>query len=83
LISDADYPGIALMAISLGTLEYVLEEGTRWNWFDDGTIKTCAWIRAIALRPKTPIPEWTLRFDPKSGSMIPVLVDPRLTPEQA
>ena len=35
LLKDADYPGIILMAISLGTLEYVLEEGTRWNWFDD------------------------------------------------
>jgi DHA2 family multidrug resistance protein len=44
LLRDADYPGIALMAIFLGTLEYVLEEGTRWNWFDDRTIKTCAWI---------------------------------------
>jgi MFS transporter, DHA2 family, multidrug resistance protein len=44
LLKDADYPGIALMAVFLGTLEYVLEEGTRWNWFDDTTIKTCAYI---------------------------------------
>ena len=36
------------MAIALGTLEYVLEEGSRWNWFDDATIRTCAWIAAIA-----------------------------------
>jgi DHA2 family multidrug resistance protein len=48
LLRGADYPGIALMAISLGTLEYVLEEGTRWNWFDDGTIKTCAYIAGIS-----------------------------------
>src|SRR5262245_39950135 len=48
LLEDADYPGIALMAISLGTLEYVLEEGTRWNWFDDRTIKTCAYIAGIS-----------------------------------
>jgi DHA2 family multidrug resistance protein len=48
LLRDADYPGIALMAISLGTLEYVLEEGARWNWFDDFTIRTCAWIAGIA-----------------------------------
>ncbi|HEX2679799.1 MAG TPA: MFS transporter, partial [Candidatus Dormibacteraeota bacterium] len=40
LLRDADYPGIALMAVGLGTLEYVLEEGTRWNWFDDATIRT-------------------------------------------
>ena len=26
----------------LGTLEYVLEEGSRWNWFDDATIRDCA-----------------------------------------
>jgi DHA2 family multidrug resistance protein len=48
LLGDADYPGIVLMAIALGTLEYVLEEGARWNWFDDGTIRTCSWIAAIA-----------------------------------
>src|SRR6516225_5028636 len=48
LLKGADYPGIILMAISLGTLEYVLEEGTRWNWFDDTTIKTCAYIAGIS-----------------------------------
>jgi MFS transporter, DHA2 family, multidrug resistance protein len=48
LLKDADYPGIALMAIALGTLEYVLEEGARWNWFDDETIRTCALIAAVA-----------------------------------
>jgi DHA2 family multidrug resistance protein len=35
LLRGADYPGIVLMAVGLGTLEYVLEEGTRWNWFSD------------------------------------------------
>ena len=48
LLKDADYPGIALMAIALGTLEYVLEEGSRWNWFDDATIRTSAWVASIA-----------------------------------
>src|SRR5216683_3332496 len=48
LLKDADYPGIALMAIALGTLEYVLEEGSRWNWFDDATIRGCSWVVAIA-----------------------------------
>ena len=48
LLRGADYPGIVLMAIGLGTLEYVLEEGARWNWFDDSTIRTAAWIAAIA-----------------------------------
>ena len=48
LLREADYPGIILMAICLGTLEYVLEEGTRWNWFDDGTIRTCAYIAGMS-----------------------------------
>ena len=48
LLRDADYPGIVLLAIGLGTLEYVLEEGTRWNWFDDATITTCAYIAGIS-----------------------------------
>src|SRR5207247_2991504 len=29
-------------------LEYVLEEGARWNWFDDATIRTCAIIAIVA-----------------------------------
>jgi len=49
LLRDADYPGIALMALGLGMLEYTLEEGTRWNWFDDATIRACAWIAGVAL----------------------------------
>ena len=49
LLRGADYPGIVLMAVGLGTLEYVLEEGTRWNWFSDTTIRTCAWIAGIRL----------------------------------
>jgi DHA2 family multidrug resistance protein len=49
LLRGADYPGILLMAIGLGTLEYTLEEGTRWNWFSDSTITTTAWIAGVAL----------------------------------
>jgi len=49
LLREADYPGIALMALGLGTLEYVLEEGTRWNWFSDTTIRICAWTAGISL----------------------------------
>jgi MFS transporter, DHA2 family, multidrug resistance protein len=48
LLRGADYPGMALMAIALGNLEYVLEEGARWNWFDDRTITGCAWIAGVA-----------------------------------
>jgi MFS transporter, DHA2 family, multidrug resistance protein len=49
LFRGADYPGIVLMSIGLGTLEYTLEEGTRWNWFSDSTITTTAWIAGVAL----------------------------------
>lgn len=48
LLKGADYLGIILMAVFLGTLEYVLEEGARWNWFDDTTIRYCAEISLIA-----------------------------------
>jgi DHA2 family multidrug resistance protein len=49
LLKGADYWGIALMAAGLGTLEYVLEEGTRWNWFSDPTIRLCAWVSGLSL----------------------------------
>ena len=48
LLTDADYPGIALMAVALGTLEYLLEEGSRWNWFDDAGIRNCAIVAGVA-----------------------------------
>jgi DHA2 family multidrug resistance protein len=48
LLKEADYLGIVLMAAGLGCLEYVLEEGARWNWFDDATIRTCAIIAVVS-----------------------------------
>ena len=48
LLRGADYLGIALLAAFLGDLEYVLEEGTRWNWFDDATIRDCSWIAGVS-----------------------------------
>jgi DHA2 family multidrug resistance protein len=48
LLKNADYPGIALMALALGALEYVLEEGARWNWFDDSTIRNCSYISGVS-----------------------------------
>jgi len=51
-----------------------------WDWKFDSEKRR---YRAIALRPKTPIPEWTLRFDPKLDAMTPIPVDPRLSPDQA
>jgi DHA2 family multidrug resistance protein len=48
LLKGADYPGIVLLGVALGDLEYVLEEGARWNWFDDSTIRTCAVLAAVS-----------------------------------
>ncbi len=48
LLRGADYPGMLLMAIFLGCLEYTLEEGPRWDWFGDDTIRTTAWISGLA-----------------------------------
>lgn len=40
--------GLLLMALFLGALEYVLEEGDRWDWFQDETIAWCGVISAVA-----------------------------------
>ena len=44
LLRGADYPGIALLAVALGSAEYVLEEGARWNWLSDPTIRHLTWV---------------------------------------
>ncbi len=48
LLKGADYFGMALMAVFLGCLEYTLEEGPRWDWFGDETIRLTAWVAAAA-----------------------------------
>jgi MFS transporter, DHA2 family, multidrug resistance protein len=48
LLKGADYLGMTLMAVCLGCLEYTLEEGERWDWFSDDTIRTTAWIAGLA-----------------------------------
>ena len=47
LLRQFDYVGLAAMALFLGSLEYVLEEGPRYDWFDDGTITFFAVLTAI------------------------------------
>jgi DHA2 family multidrug resistance protein len=37
-----------LMAIFLGCLEYTLEEGARWGWFEDAEIRMTAWIALVS-----------------------------------
>ena len=43
-----DLIGLTLMALFLGALEYVLEEGERWDWFQDETIAWCGVISVVA-----------------------------------
>jgi DHA2 family multidrug resistance protein len=43
-----DYSHLAAMAVFLGGLEYVLEEGPKVGWFGDPTIAAVAWISAVA-----------------------------------
>ena len=48
LLRQFDYMGLLLMALFLGNLEYVLEEGNRWDWFQDPTIAWSGAIGAVA-----------------------------------
>jgi DHA2 family multidrug resistance protein len=48
VLKGADYPGMVLMAVFLSCLEYTLEEGPRWDWFGDDTIRTTAAIAAVS-----------------------------------
>ncbi|SEO33687.1 drug resistance transporter, EmrB/QacA subfamily [Luteibacter sp. UNC138MFCol5.1] len=48
LLKTGDWAGIALIAIFLGCLEYTLEEGPRWNWLEDDTIRATAWTSLVA-----------------------------------
>ena len=48
LLRAFDLPGLILMALFLGCLEYVLEEGERWDWFSDSTILAAAVLSAVS-----------------------------------
>jgi len=48
LLRAFDFTGLVLMALFLGCLEYVLEEGERWDWFSDNTICTAAVVSAVS-----------------------------------
>ena len=45
---DLKVPMTLLMAIFLGCLEYALEEGPRWDWLDDVSIRNAAIVSAVA-----------------------------------
>jgi len=44
-----DWPGIGLLLVGLGSLQYVLEEGREKDWFSDGLIVRLAVLSAASL----------------------------------
>jgi MFS transporter, DHA2 family, multidrug resistance protein len=48
LLKGFDLTGLVLMALFLGCLEYVLEEGERWDWFSDNTILAATAVSAVS-----------------------------------
>jgi MFS transporter, DHA2 family, multidrug resistance protein len=46
LFERFDWIGLIFMALFLGALEYVLEDGPRYDWFEDETVFTAAVISA-------------------------------------
>ncbi|MGN6572280.1 MAG: DHA2 family efflux MFS transporter permease subunit, partial [Pseudolabrys sp.] len=48
LLDNFDWWGLLSMAGFLGALEYVLEEGPRYDWLDDGTIALFAAVSALS-----------------------------------
>ena len=47
MLKRIDYSHLAAMAVFLGGLEYVLEEGPRHDWFGDPVIACAAWFSAV------------------------------------
>jgi MFS transporter, DHA2 family, multidrug resistance protein len=47
LLRNFDALGLLLMASFLGCLEYALEEGPRWDWLSDDTIRLAMTISAV------------------------------------
>ncbi len=46
---NMDWSGIALLFLGLGTMQYVLEEGNRNDWFQSGEIKIIALVAIVSL----------------------------------
>ena len=48
VLKGFDFPGLVFMALFLGTLEFVVEEGPRNDWFEDHAIATAAAVCAVS-----------------------------------
>jgi DHA2 family multidrug resistance protein len=46
---NVDWIGIALLSVGLATLEYFLEEGQRYDWFDSGVVTACFLVALACL----------------------------------
>jgi len=44
-----DWPGIGLLAVGLGCLQYLLEEGEQKDWFQDPLIQKLAFVAVVTL----------------------------------
>ena len=44
-----DWPGIALLAVGLGSLQYLLEEGQTDDWFQSSTIVACTLLACFCI----------------------------------
>ncbi|MDB5444937.1 MAG: family efflux transporter permease subunit [Phenylobacterium sp.] len=49
MLKRIDYAHLIAMAVFLGGLEYVLEEGPRREWLSDPAIATAAWLSLVGL----------------------------------
>ena len=48
-VNTVDVPGILMLAAGMGSLQYVLEEGERYDWFSDPTITRLAILAVVSL----------------------------------
>ncbi len=63
-----DWLHVVSLAVFLGAMQYVLEEGPRYQWFEDPTVATAAWVSFVGA---------VVFFERSFFSEIPVV---RLTP---
>lgn len=77
LLRDADWCGIAGLALGLGGLTVMLEEGQRDQWFDSAFIRTMAFVAVVGftliaigqMRAKKPVVKLRLLRDRQFGSV--------------
>src|SRR5207249_924321 len=46
---NLDWSGIVMLIVGLGTMQYVLEEGNRNDWFASGEIKIITLVAVVSL----------------------------------